>query len=183
MPPFCPSDLLYQFQGPEQLCLSLYFSPTHPLLSTIDAIKLLNLCQTSSRMVIHCYFNLHFLIHDEAEPFFIFNSDFIVYDCLFISFKSYFHWLLTFSQICKNYLKASESYPWSVLYLNILQLWLFSPRDLPVFVFSWCSNFYYFSFYFCYITDFKKVFPAPGSLYCLWLSWHKISLAFPNLGL
>ena len=55
---------------------------------------------------------------------------------------------LTFSQICKNYLKASESYPWSVLYPSILQLWLFSPRFSPVFVFSWCSNFYYFFFLF-----------------------------------
>ena len=55
---------------------------------------------------------------------------------------------LTFSQIFKNYLKASESYPWSVLYLSILQLWLFSLRFSPVFVFSWYSNFYYFFFLF-----------------------------------
>lgn len=74
-------------------------------------------------MVIHCYFNLHFLIHDEAEPFFYFST-LISLSMIACSYplSHIFIDFLTFSQICKNYLKASESYPWSVLYLNILQL-------------------------------------------------------------
>lgn len=50
-----------------------------------------------------------------------------------------------------------------------------------VFYLCSCSNFYYFPFYFCYITGFKKIFPSPGSCYCPLLSWHKISLFFRQI--